>query len=150
MRPFFIHSILNFTKMKISKLLFNTSLFLTFNLLVIINYAQQVKQAYLESRSVEKIKINGLEFKDLNKNGALDKYEDWRLTAKKRALDLVSKMTLEEKIGFMLISTTRMKGDWSFEPNAPKEEISSAYNEKDLLQTINMFIRQPITGPIVS
>ncbi len=136
--------------MKISNLLFKAILIITFNLLVVFTNAQSLKQPYLESRSAEKIKINGLEFKDLNKNGLLDKYEDWRLSAKIRALDLVSKMTIEEKAGFMLISTSRMKGDWSFEPNAPKEEISSNFNEKDLVQSINMFSRQPLPVPIVS
>ena len=34
----------------------------------------------------------GFAFKDLNKNGKLDKYEDWRLPAEERAKDLASQM----------------------------------------------------------
>lgn len=45
------------------------------------------------------IVVDGLYFKDLNKNGALDAYEDWRLPIEERAKDLISKMTLDEKTG---------------------------------------------------
>ena len=47
----------------------------------------------------------GLSFKDLNANGVLDPYEDWRLTADDRVNDLMSRMSLEEKVGLMLIDT---------------------------------------------
>ena len=45
------------------------------------------------------IGVDGLEFRDLNKNGTLDPYEDWRLPAGERAADLLGRMTLEEKVG---------------------------------------------------
>lgn len=45
------------------------------------------------------------QFKDSNGNGQLDPYEDWRLSPEQRAADLVSKMTLDEKAGMMLIDT---------------------------------------------
>ncbi len=51
------------------------------------------------------ITVEGRQFKDSNGNGQLDPYEDWRLSAEQRAADLVSKMTLEEKAGLMLIQT---------------------------------------------
>lgn len=41
----------------------------------------------------------GLNFKDSNGNGELDPYEDWRLSARDRATDLVSKLTVDEKLG---------------------------------------------------
>jgi beta-glucosidase len=43
-------------------------------------------------------------FKDLNKNGHLDKYEDWRLTPAERAKDLASMLTVEQIAGLMLYS----------------------------------------------
>ncbi len=49
--------------------------------------------------------VDGLRFKDSNGDGQLDRYEDWRLDAEARAADLVSKMTLDEKAGMMLIDT---------------------------------------------
>ena len=54
------------------------------------------------------ITVDGLEFKDLNGNGHLDPYEDWRLPATERAADLVSRMTPEELAGLMVISSRPM------------------------------------------
>lgn len=48
------------------------------------------------------LEVDGLKFKDLNKNGTLDAYEDWRLSPAERAEDLVSKMEYEEKAAQML------------------------------------------------
>ncbi|MDR2466922.1 MAG: glycoside hydrolase family 3 C-terminal domain-containing protein [Prevotellaceae bacterium] len=48
--------------------------------------------------------VNGLKFKDLNRNGKLDRYEDWRLSAEERAKDLARKMTVEQIAGLMLYS----------------------------------------------
>ena len=48
------------------------------------------------------IEADGLKFKDMNKNGALDVYEDWRKTDDERIVDLLAQMTPEEKIGGLL------------------------------------------------
>ena len=53
------------------------------------------------ARTAPLLKIGGYTFKDLNRNGVLDKYEDWRLPIDQRVADLVSKMTMEEKAGLM-------------------------------------------------
>ncbi|GAA3725319.1 glycoside hydrolase family 3 N-terminal domain-containing protein [Spinactinospora alkalitolerans] len=63
------------------------------------------KAPEVESRVKGIIKDKGREFRDLNDNGRLDPYEDWRLPTEERAADLVSRMTLEEKAGMMLISS---------------------------------------------
>ena len=63
----------------------------------------------LDARAKQIIKEKGREFKDLNGNGTLDPYEDWRLSDEERAADLISKMTLEEKAGLMQI--TSLRGD---------------------------------------
>lgn len=39
--------------------------------------------------------------RDLNTNGKVDPYENWRLPVEKRVEDLLSQMTLQEKIGQM-------------------------------------------------
>ena len=57
----------------------------------------------IEARSVEVLHIDGLPFKDLNGNGKIDLYEDWRQPVEVRAGDLLSRMTLEEKAGMLLI-----------------------------------------------
>lgn len=121
-----------------------------FLLLTQVLQAQKVTQPPLGKRTVELLKINNLQFKDLNKNGKLDKYEDWRLPSEIRVKDLLAQMTIEEKIGFMIISTTRMKGDAAFQANAPRGEITSEFNEEDLVQPINMFTRKPLPIPTMS
>lgn len=126
------------------------ALFICFILGVSTSFAQSKVQPVLGKRSVELLKIKNFQFKDLNKNKKLDGYEDWRLPIEARVKDLVAQMTLEEKIGFMIISTTRLAGDYSFQPNAPKAEISSGFNEEDLMQPINMFTRKPLPIPTMS
>ena len=56
------------------------------------------------------LRQDGLEFKDLNRNGVLDPYEDWRLSPEQRARDLVARMTLGEKAGTMMHGTARAVG----------------------------------------
>lgn len=68
------------------------------------------KQPALGTRSVSVIEKNRLQFKDLNKNGEVDPYEDWRLTSEERAEDLLSRMTLEERAGLMHITSERRRG----------------------------------------
>jgi beta-glucosidase len=59
---------------------------------------------YSPSSGVKILSVSGLKFKDLNKNGKLDKYEDWRLSAEERAKDLVAKLSVEQIAGLMLYS----------------------------------------------
>lgn len=47
------------------------------------------------------LKIDGLEFADLNRNGKLDVYEDYRRSITERLNDLVAQMTDEEKAFFL-------------------------------------------------
>ncbi|UKT63985.1 glycoside hydrolase family 3 N-terminal domain-containing protein [Pedobacter mucosus] len=48
------------------------------------------------------ISINGFTFTDLNKNGELDRYEDYRLSIADRITDLISKMTDDEKASMLM------------------------------------------------
>ncbi|MCM3742243.1 glycoside hydrolase family 3 C-terminal domain-containing protein [Oceanobacillus luteolus] len=65
-------------------------------------------QPQLEVRKKKLIEVDGYTFKDLNGNGKLDPYEDWRLSPEERARNLVSLMNIDEKIGMMLINSRRM------------------------------------------
>nr|WP_315401136.1 glycoside hydrolase family 3 N-terminal domain-containing protein [uncultured Duganella sp.] len=60
------------------------------------------EQATLAGRGVAMLTADGLRFKDLNRNGVLDAYEDWRRPVAERVQDLVGRMTLEEKAGTMM------------------------------------------------
>jgi len=59
---------------------------------------------YAPNSGVTIIESKGFAFKDLNKNGKLDEYEDWRLSVNERATDLASKMSIEQIAGLMLYS----------------------------------------------
>ena len=63
------------------------------------------KQPALGHRSAPLLTVDGLTFKDLDKNGKLDPYEDWRLPAEVRVADLVQRMNLEELAGLMVHGT---------------------------------------------
>ena len=63
--------------------------------------APKYTQPELGARKVDIITEGKYQFKDLNKNGVLDVYEDWRKPVDERIADLVSQMTLEEKVGLM-------------------------------------------------
>jgi beta-glucosidase len=63
------------------------------------------QQPVIGTRAKGVLTIDGRLFKDASGDGRLDPYEDWRLDAEARARDLVSRMTLEEKAGMMLIDS---------------------------------------------
>jgi len=68
----------------------------------------RMEQPQLKTKCKRILEADGIQFKDLNGNGELDPYEDWRLSPQERAENLVSLMTLDEKVGMMLINTRQM------------------------------------------
>ena len=62
-------------------------------------------QTPVRARAKRTLTVAGQTFKDLNANGRLDPYEDWRLPTDARVKDLLGRMTLEEKAGMLLINT---------------------------------------------
>ena len=77
-----------------------------------------IAQPFLGARAKSIITVDGKQFKDLNGNGQLDKYEDWRRSIDQRVDDLVAKMTLEEKAGLMLIDTLNAGCEGAAPPKA--------------------------------
>lgn len=59
---------------------------------------------YSAQSGVQILTKGGYAFKDLNRNGELDLYEDWRKPAQQRAEDLASQMSIEQIAGLMLYS----------------------------------------------
>lgn len=74
----------------------------TYNL--VVNTGGQTL-GYAPASGVKILTVNGLAFKDLNKNGQLDPYEDWRLPYETRAKDLAARLSVEEIAGLMLYSS---------------------------------------------
>ena len=61
---------------------------------------EQVELGYIEGVTPI-LEVDGLKFKDMNKNGELDVYEDWRVDIEERVADLVSQLTPEEEAGLL-------------------------------------------------
>lgn len=76
-------------------------------------HTQNTTQPALTSREVPILEVDGYQFRDLNKNGQLDPYEDWRLPVEERVADLLSRLTLEEKAGLMMHPGLAMHEDGS-------------------------------------
>ncbi|HNT21907.1 MAG TPA: glycoside hydrolase family 3 N-terminal domain-containing protein [Saprospiraceae bacterium] len=93
---------------------------------------------YSPASGVKIITVDRLAFKDLNRNGKLDPYEDWRLTADLRAKDLASRMSVEQIAGLMLYSGHQaipgggMRGGSTYEGKAfdPKVHVASALTDQ--------------------
>ena len=79
---------------------------------------------YSSTSGVKILTVDRLAFKDLNKNGKLDAYEDWRLPVDERARDLASKLSVEQMAGLMLYS-----GHQSI-PAGPGSPFGGTYNSK--------------------
>ena len=70
--------------------------------LVISGISWTKKPALEASNIYPKITLDGLTFSDLNKNGKLDPYEDYRLPIQDRIKDLIEQMTDDEKANMLI------------------------------------------------
>lgn len=66
---------------------------------------------YNSESGVKILRIDGYAFKDLNRNGQLDAYEDWRLTPEQRAHNLATQIDIEQIAGLMLYSPHMVVND---------------------------------------
>ncbi|WP_219818326.1 glycoside hydrolase family 3 protein [Clavibacter michiganensis] len=65
--------------------------------------AEPAAQPELESAGAAPIiTVDGLRFRDLDKDGTLTPYEDWRLSSGERAADLVARMSPGERAGLLM------------------------------------------------
>ena len=76
----------------------------SFDTYSIVSQSRGPQLGYSPTSGVEILRIDGYAFKDLNKNGRLDVYEDWRQKVESRVADLASQMTVEQICGLMLYS----------------------------------------------
>jgi beta-glucosidase len=63
------------------------------------------------------VTVGGLAFRDLDRNGRLTPYEDWRRSADARATDLLSRMTPEQRAGLLVHGTLPVAGQ-GYDPAA--------------------------------
>ena len=81
---------------------------------------------------------NHFTYRDLNKNGKLDVYEDIRQSAAARVNDLLLQMTLPEKAGLMFINGARVNEDGSIEDKPATGMFAFAPNGLKLMKENNM------------
>ena len=72
--------------------------------------SEKIKIFFLSAKAPKIINKEGSKYRDLNRNGKIDIYEDNNFSAEQRAADLLSKMSLEEKVGQMFHPPISLKG----------------------------------------
>ncbi len=82
--------------------------------------------------------IDGYTFRDLNKNGKLDVYEDTRQPVSARVNDLLGQMTLDEKAGMLFINGARINEDGSVEDRPATGMFAFAPNGLNLVKQKKM------------
>jgi len=95
---------------------------------LLMGCAPKLEQPELGAVKSEIITKRGYQFKDLNKNGELDAYEDWRLPVDERINNLVSLMTLEEKVGLMFHPNIAVTADGVVKYDLTDEEKAALAN----------------------
>lgn len=91
------------------------------------------------------VNVDGWEFRDLDRDGQLAPYEDWRLSPAERARDLVGRMTTGEKAGMMIIGS-HYPGYSNF---LPEPEEGQVLNQHDVWRTTNP-IGQDYDRPVLT
>ena len=106
--------------------------------------SKNMKLAGLEAPVLEE---NGYSFRDLNKNGGLDVYEDSRQEIDKRIENLISQMTIEEKAAMLFHTPIAMNKDGTLleKPNPGNifsfvSPSSSSLILKKLMNHFNVFL----------
>ena len=117
-------------------------------------YEQPVLNPHVKSI----IEVDGYQFIDLNSNGTLDVYEDWREDAETRAADLVSQMTVREKIAQMQHPTYLPRSDGKIAPYLKKyctdygigmlliRELSSVQTAAETMNTVQEYAESSRLG----
>ena len=75
------------------------------------SYFTYKEVANLIGKEAPVLSIDGHDFRDLNKNGKLDAYEDYRVNIEDRITNLIGQMSLEEKAGTMFITMAAMNSN---------------------------------------
>ncbi|HEY4109139.1 glycoside hydrolase family 3 protein [Puia sp.] len=88
--------------------------------------------------SCNQINTAANKYRDLNKNGKMDVYEDSSQPVEARVDDLLKQMTLEEKAGLLFINGARVNDDGSIGDKPAKGMFAFAPNALKLVQGLKM------------
>ena len=99
------------------------------------------------------LKEQGVTYRDLNKNGRLDPYEDFRRPVAERVEDVLGQMTLEEKAGMLFITIIAMNDDGTLmerpSPSNPFSFMSPINSDLVLGRLMNHFNVTQVAEPNV-
>ena len=100
---------------------------------------EQAELGYIDGMTI--LEVDGLKFKDMNGNGSLDVYEDWRKDTDARIADLLSQMTLEEKVGVLLQTAPHQPVEYGslYSESVPMEGYTGFYTRYSVYNFINLF-----------
>ena len=90
---------------------------------------------------------DGFAYRDLNKNGLLDVYEDSRQPLEDRVEDLLRQMTLTEKTGMLFINGAVVNEDGSLDEKPGAAGFGGVAKKQMLKQWMNHFNLWQIPGP---
>ena len=97
-----------------------------------MNLRRNLGQLGLEAPT---LKVEGFTYRDLNKNGQLDPYEDARVPIDERVEDLLTQLTLEEKAGMMFQTMIGINKDGTLKE---KTDLFSPITTSDLVANRKM------------
>lgn len=120
---------------------------IAFSFVSLSTSAYAEKQIDLVTQSnVPILKIGRLSFKDLNRDGRVNRYEDWRLPPEYRAKDLLNHMSLQEKVGAMMHDT--LPGKTNSDTGRSEYNLAAVKNlivEKKINTFLSVFDAEPKT-----
>ncbi|MBT3425821.1 MAG: glycoside hydrolase family 3 protein [Gammaproteobacteria bacterium] len=93
------------------------------------------------------MQIDGLQFRDLDHDGLLSPFEDWRLSASQRAEDLVRRLNLSEKAGLLLHGTLPSVAGAMSSLGIGSEYDLQVSEELILQRGVNCMITRLVTSP---
>lgn len=110
---------------------------------ILIQQTQGPDLGYNPQSGVSILYQDDYAFKDLNQNGELDIYEDWRETPSKRAQDLAQQISIEQIAGLMLYSPHMVVND-----SVPNEKIISCLLQDQMRHILVTKVKNAYTAAL--
>lgn len=110
---------------------------------ILIQQTQGPDLGYNPQSGVSILYQDDYAFKDLNQNGEIDIYEDWRETPSKRAQDLAQQISIEQIAGLMLYSPHMVVND-----SVPNEKIISCLLQDQMRHILVTKVKNAYTAAL--
>lgn len=110
---------------------------------ILIQQTQGPDLGYNPQSGVSILYQDDYAFKDLNQNGELDIYEDWRETPSKRAQDLAQQISIKQIAGLMLYSPHMVVND-----SVPNEKIISCLLQDQMRHILVTKVKNAYTAAL--